>query len=102
MAGYYIDYCGSGSGIYKMASSPGALFGEAILAVIFTAFSCNNVLVDWIAGCGVITFAGWQDNLGIREAALVAFGANLLMVVAALIAIVLTVPKGRLHEEVNK
>jgi MFS transporter, DHA2 family, multidrug resistance protein len=50
----------------------------------------------------VLTFAGRQDNLGIREAALVAFGANLLMVVAAIISILLTVPKDRPHEEVHK
>lgn len=41
---------------------------------------------------GVMTFEGRQDNLAIREAALVAFVANLLMVVAAIVAIMLTVP----------
>ena len=91
------DQAGSGSGIYKMASSLGASFGVAISAVIFTALSGDNAPVDWIAG--VITFAGRQDNLALREAALFAFGANLLMIVAAIIAILLTVPTGRLHEE---
>jgi len=94
------DQAGSGSGIYKMASSLGASFGVAISAVIFTSLSGNNAPVEWIAG--VITFSGRQDNLGIREAALFAFGANLLMVVAAIIVILLTVPKGKLHEEVHK
>ena len=91
------DQAGAGSGIYKMASSLGASFGVAISAAIFTALSADNAPVDWIAGA--ITFVGRQDNLALREAALFAFGANLLMVVAAIISIILTVPKGRLREE---
>jgi DHA2 family multidrug resistance protein-like MFS transporter len=91
------DQAGSGSGIYKMASSLGASFGVAISAAIFTALSADNTPVDWIAGA--ITFVGRQDNLALREAALFAFGANLLMVAAAIIAILLTVPKGRPREE---
>ncbi len=96
------DQAEPGSGIYKMASSLGASFGVTITTVKITTLSGNNnnAPVDWIEG--VITFIGRQDNLGIREAALFAFGANLLMVVAAIIAILLTVPKGRLHEEVHK
>ena len=47
----------------------------------------------WLSG--VITFAGRQDNLALREAAVVALGVNLLMVAAAIASIVLTVPKGR-------
>ena len=43
----------------------------------------------------MITFAGRQDNVAVREAALFAFGANLLMIVAAIIAIMLFVPKGK-------
>lgn len=43
---------------------------------------------------GVITFAGRQDNLALREVAFVA-GLNVLMVAAAIVSIVLTVPKGR-------
>jgi len=91
------DQAGSGSGIYKMASSLGASFGVAISAAIFSALSADNAAVNWIAGA--LTFVGKQDNLAMREAALFAFGANLLMVVAAIISIVLTVPKGRLREE---
>jgi DHA2 family multidrug resistance protein-like MFS transporter len=88
---------GAGSGIYKMASSLGASFGVAISAAIFTALSANPGPVSWLAG--VITFVGRQDNLAVREAALVAYGANLLMIVAAIISIVLLVPKGRSREE---
>jgi len=88
---------GSGSGIYKMASSLGAAFGVAISAAIFTAFSGNNTSVNWLDG--VITFAGRQDNLAVREAAIIALGFNVLMVVTAIISIMLTVPKGaKVHD----
>ena len=49
--------------------------------------------VEWLDG--VITFAGRQDNVPVRQAALVALGFNLLMVVAAIVSIMLTVPKVR-------
>jgi DHA2 family multidrug resistance protein-like MFS transporter len=85
------DQAGSGSGIYKMASSLGASFGVAISAAIFTAFSADSGSIRWLEG--VITFTGRQDNLAVREAALVALGFNLLMVVAAVVSIMLTIPK---------
>lgn len=94
------DQAGAGSGIYKMASSLGASFGVAISAAIFTSLSADNAPVDWIAGA--ITFVGRQDNLALREAALFAFGGNLLMVAAAIISIMLTVPKGKLRQEAGK
>ena len=84
---------GSGSGIYKMASSLGAAFGVAISAAIFTALAGDNGSVRWLEG--VITFAGRQDNLAVREAAFIALGFNGLMVAIAIVAIMLTVPKGR-------
>ncbi len=82
---------GSGSGIYKMASSLGAAFGVAISAAIFTALSGNSASVNWLDG--VITFVGRQDNLAVREAAIIALGFNVLMVVMAIVSIMLTVPK---------
>jgi DHA2 family multidrug resistance protein-like MFS transporter len=92
------DQTGSGSGIYKMASSLGASFGVAISAAIFTALSADHGGPgSWLAG--VLTFAGRQDNLALREAALLAFAANLLMIVAAILAIMGLVPKGKAHEE---
>jgi DHA2 family multidrug resistance protein-like MFS transporter len=75
-----------------MASSLGASFGVAISAAIVTALSADNAPASWVAGA--FTFQGRQDNLAIREAALVAFAANLLMVVAAIVSIMLTVPNG--------
>jgi len=82
---------GSGSGIYKMASSLGAAFGVAISAAIFTALSASPESVAWLEG--VITFAGRQDNLAVREAAIIALMFNVFMVVVAIMSIMLTVPK---------
>lgn len=83
---------GSGSGIYKMASSLGAAFGVAVSAAIFTALSGDNTSMSWLEG--VITFSGRQDNLAVREAAVAALGFNVLMVAIAIVSIMLTVPKG--------
>jgi len=91
------DQAGSGSGIYKMASSLGASFGVAISAAIFTALSGRDDSVQWLSG--VITFAGRQDNIAIRQAAVIALAFNLLMVAAAVVSIMLTVPKSRRQEE---
>ena len=85
------DQVGSGSGIYKMASSLGASFGVAISATVLTAFSTNPESIQWIEG--VISYIGRQDNVAVREAAFFAFGVNLLMGIAALISIMLTIPK---------
>lgn len=41
----------------------------------------------------MITFAGRADNLAVREAAIMALGFNLLMIIVAIISIVLTIPK---------
>ena len=90
------DQAGSGSGIYKMASSLGASFGVAISAAIFTALSADGESTPWLEG--VITFSGRQDNIAIRQAALIALAFNLLMVVAAIGSILATVPKGRKGE----
>jgi DHA2 family multidrug resistance protein-like MFS transporter len=87
------DQVGSGAGIYKMASSLGASFGVAISAAIFTALSATDQSIQWLSG--VITFVGRQDNVPVRQAALIALGFNLLMVLAAIVSIMLTVPKGQ-------
>jgi hypothetical protein len=44
---------------------------------------------------GVVTFQGRQDNLAIREAAIIALAFNVFMVLVAIMAIMLTVPKGK-------
>ena len=85
------DQAGSGSGIYKMASSRGASFGVAISAAIFTALSVGSGAAQWTDG--VVTYLGRQGNLALREAAMVALGVNLLMIMAAIVSILLTIPK---------
>ena len=87
------DKAGSGAGLYKMASSLGASFGVAISATVFTALSGSNESVEWIEG--VISYLGRQDNLAVREAAFFALAINLLMVVAAIISIMRTIPDRR-------
>jgi DHA2 family multidrug resistance protein-like MFS transporter len=91
------DQAGSGSGLYKMASSLGASFGVAISAAIFTALSPDSESTRWLEG--VITFAGRQDNVAVRQAALIALAFNLLMVVAAVVSIMVTVPDYRRRAE---
>ena len=76
-----------------MASSLGAAFGVAISAAIFTALSANPAAINWLEG--VITFQGRQDNLAIREAAIIALAFNVFMVLVAIVSIMLTVPKGK-------
>jgi MFS transporter, DHA2 family, multidrug resistance protein len=83
---------GSGAGIYKMASSLDATFGVAISAAIFTALSANPRALNWLEG--VLTFQGRQDNLAVRQAAIIAFAFNVFMVLTAIMAIMLTVPRG--------
>ena len=78
-----------------MASSLGAAFGVAISAAIFTALSANPESVSWVAG--VITFVGRQDNLAVREAAMIALMFNVFMVLVAIMSIMLTVPKAGAH-----
>jgi DHA2 family multidrug resistance protein-like MFS transporter len=97
------DQAGAGSGIYKMASSLGASFGVAISAAIFTALSAEPSGTGpggWLEG--VITFTGRQDNVGVRTAAFYAFAANLLMIVAAIVAILVLIPKGRKTEDAHE
>ncbi len=84
---------GSGAGIYKMASSLGAAFGVAISAAIFTALRADPGAGQWLEG--VITFYGRQDNLAVREAAIIALMFNVFMVAVAILSIMLTIPKGK-------
>ena len=82
-----------------MASSLGASFGVAISATIYTAIAGNPEGIEWIEG--VITFTGNQENLASREAAFFALLANLVMVAAAIVSILVTVPKGKSVERVE-
>src|ERR1051325_5587306 len=83
------DKAGAASGIYKMASSLGAAFGVAISAAIFTALSERETGFTAMSDL----FLGRTDNVAIRFAAAVALLFNVLMVIIAIIAIIMTVPK---------
>ncbi len=84
---------GTGAGIYKMASSLGGAFGVAISASIFTALSANPASINWLQD--VVIFVGRQDNLAVRQAAMIALLFNVFMVVVAILSIMLTIPKVR-------
>lgn len=84
------DQAGSGSGIYKMASSLGGAIGAAISLAVFTGLS----QADAQAIGNVIDWTGRTDNVAIRLAGMVAIGVNMLFAVLAILSIVMTVPKG--------
>ena len=83
------DKAGAASGIYKMASSLGAAFGVAISAALFTSLSGLDITFAPLSDL----FLGRTDNVGIRFAASVALLFNVFMVIVAIIAIAMTVPK---------
>lgn len=83
------DKAGAASGIYKMASSLGAALGVAISAALFTSLSGLESQFGPLADL----FLGRTDNVELRFAAAIALLFNVLMVVVAIIAIALTVPK---------
>lgn len=91
------DQAGSGAGLYKMASSLGASFGVAISATVFTALSGSTRPIGWMEG--VFSYAGRQDNVAVRQAAFFALAINLLMVVAAIVSIMMTIPRRKRGEE---
>jgi DHA2 family multidrug resistance protein-like MFS transporter len=84
------DKAGSASGIYKMASSLGSAFGVAISAAIFTGLSRLQDLGP-IADIAM----GRTDNVNVRFAASMALMFNVVMVVIAIVAIAMTIPKSR-------
>ena len=83
------DKAGAASGIYKMASSLGAAFGVAISAALFTALSGGGLTFEPLSEL----FMGRTDNIDIRFGAAVALLFNVAMVVVAIVAIAMTVPK---------
>ncbi|HUH32457.1 MAG TPA: MFS transporter, partial [Daejeonella sp.] len=83
------DKAGSASGIYKMASSLGAAFGVAISAALFYGLG----QMEGIPPLAEI-FMGRTDNINVRYAAGMGLLFNLFMIVVAIIAIMMTIPKG--------
>jgi DHA2 family multidrug resistance protein-like MFS transporter len=91
------EKAGAASGIYKMASSLGAAFGVAISAALFTSLS--GLSGDF--GPLSDLFLGRTDNVAVRFAAAVALLFNVAMVIIAIIAIAMTVPKEKNHPAVS-
>ena len=83
------EKAGAASGIYKMASSLGAAFGVSISAALFTSLSGLETSLGPLSDL----FLGRTDNVAIRFAAAVALLFNVMMVIIAIIAIAMTVPK---------
>jgi DHA2 family multidrug resistance protein-like MFS transporter len=83
------DKAGAASGIYKTASSLGAALGVAISAALFTSLSGLESQFGPLSDL----FLGRTDNVELRFAAAMALLFNVLMVVVAIIAIALTVPR---------
>jgi DHA2 family multidrug resistance protein-like MFS transporter len=70
-----------------------APLSASISGAIFTALGRSDVSVRWLEG--VITFEGCGDDVALREAAIVALGFNLLLVVVAIASIMRTIPPGK-------
>ena len=82
---------GSGAGIYKMSSSLGSGLGVAVSGSIFSGVAAGGA--PWLAQ--LLPFDGRQDNLALREAAMLALGFNFVMVLLAGLVVLLAVPKGK-------
>lgn len=85
------DEAGAAAGIYKMASSLGNAIGVAISAALYVAAQAMNP--ETIRSWGL--FIGNQANVGLRFGGAVGILFNLVMVVVAIIAIMVTVPNER-------
>ena len=85
---------GAASGIYKMASSLGNAIGVAISAALYVAGQSIDpgLLDDW----GL--FLGRQDNIALRFGGAIGLLFNVLLVVIAIAAIIVTVPPEKKHE----
>ncbi|MFL4473401.1 MFS transporter [Paeniglutamicibacter sp. MACA_103] len=79
---------GAASGIYKMASSLGNAIGVAISAALYVAGQAVNP--ELISSWGL--FIGRQDNVALRFGGAIGLLFNVLMVVIAIAAIIVTVP----------
>lgn len=79
---------GSASGIYKMASSLGAALGVSISAALFYGLS-EMKSIPPLADI----FIGRTDNINVRYAAGIGLLFNVFMVVVAIVAIWMTIPK---------
>ena len=80
-----------GSGIYKMASSLGAAFGLGLTNTIYLALSRDEEKLNFIQQI----FIGDQTNVHFRQSAMIALLFNVAMILLAIVAIMITIPKGK-------
>ncbi len=81
---------GSGAGIFKMASSLGTSFGVAIAAGIYTAVSSRAEPIAWLGK--IIHFTGRQDNVVIRQGAMLGLAFCLFLAILVIITVVKLIP----------
>ena len=84
------DQAGAGAGLYKMAPSLGSAIGAAVSLAIFTGL----LGIDTLLLGNNVQFIGDQTNVDLRQAGMIVMLFNLVLVLAAIISIVVTVPKG--------
>lgn len=82
------EQSGAGAGIFKMASSIGSGLGVAISAGVFTAIVSAGKPVSWLPDI----FVGRQDNLIIRQAAMIALSVCLLFAVVSFLVAMYQIP----------
>lgn len=81
---------GSGAGIFKMASSLGTSFGVAIAAGIYTAVVSRTEPIAWLSK--IIPFIGRQDNVIIRQGAMLGLAFCLLLAILVIVTVVAMIP----------
>lgn len=89
------ERAGSGMGIFKMASSLGGSIGTAVALSLFLGFSQGDAA--HLVG-DVIVMTGRQDNIPVRQAAMIAIAAMLVLALFAALVAALAVPKGKKEE----
>ncbi|MBB1510328.1 MFS transporter [Tessaracoccus sp. MC1756] len=77
---------GSGSGIYKMASTLGGAIGTAVSLAVYYGLMGTRVP-------DLIAMEGRSDNESLRLAAMVAIGVSLVFLLLAILSIVMTIPQ---------
>jgi MFS transporter, DHA2 family, multidrug resistance protein len=98
MAAVPVEQGGAAGGLYKMASSLGNAMGVAISASLYAAG--QRVDPEVIRTWGI--FIGNQENVAIRFGGAIGLLFNLVMVLAALVAIAATIPRQQDVEAVRE
>ncbi|WP_436416076.1 MFS transporter [Petrimonas sp.] len=92
------NQAGTGAGIFKMASSLGTSFGIAIAAGIYTAVASRSDPIAWLSN--LIGFAGRQDNVPVRQGAMLGLAFCLLLAVLVIVTVSVLIPdKSKKTEE---